>query len=372
MGEFSAGKSTLLNLLLTNSVLQTRVTATNMPVVWLTYGKTPQAQSLSRDNILKSVDIEALDQEGGKDHLLIRLALPSEILKRTDIIDTPGISDGRLSVTELAFLGSYLDAVIWCSPANQAWRQTEKTMWVSLPEGLRDNSFLALTRTDTLRKSSDLKKVVRRCENETVGLFTKVLPISALQASEARNAEGRIVDPALWESSCADGMLAEIDRMIETSAVSCDARKIVELHAAETIRESSETALAKSTTVKSTTAKVEKVSNLKVESKKTEKIASKANEELMPVFEAGNLVLELKAKLFQLGQKVLGKDQFKEQFNHILTTFMADDNLPEGQLLILNQALLFEQHNHTQQNLVVAQIIRELDDFENDRWHTLE
>ena len=38
MGEYSAGKSALLNALLGQSLLPTRVTATDLPAVWITHG----------------------------------------------------------------------------------------------------------------------------------------------------------------------------------------------------------------------------------------------------------------------------------------------------------------------------------------------
>jgi len=38
LGEFSAGKSTLINLLTDGNNLRTQVTATQMPPVWMSYG----------------------------------------------------------------------------------------------------------------------------------------------------------------------------------------------------------------------------------------------------------------------------------------------------------------------------------------------
>ena len=39
MGEFSAGKSTLLNMLLGQDPLPVRITATSVPPIWISFGE---------------------------------------------------------------------------------------------------------------------------------------------------------------------------------------------------------------------------------------------------------------------------------------------------------------------------------------------
>ena len=75
MGEYSAGKSTLLNLLLDLEVLPTKVTATNLPPVWLTYSPTPTCEGLLFNGKVEPVDIENLGEDVRDNYVLLRMGL---------------------------------------------------------------------------------------------------------------------------------------------------------------------------------------------------------------------------------------------------------------------------------------------------------
>ncbi|MEL6121268.1 MAG: hypothetical protein AAFR49_16515, partial [Pseudomonadota bacterium] len=77
------------------------------------------------------------------------------------------------------------DAVIWCTHATQAWRQSEAAAWQSLPEQIRDRSLLLLTRIDKLIAERDRTRVLRRIEQETAGGFRGIYPISLTDAMAA-------------------------------------------------------------------------------------------------------------------------------------------------------------------------------------------
>jgi len=139
MGEYSAGKSTLLNFLLDQAALPTKVTATNLPPVWLTFSDTPTCQ---------------------------------------------GLEKGALN-----FLGDYIDFTLWLSAANQAWRQTEKMAWQAFPDTLRADSVLLLTRADKLRNPKDVGKVVKRCASETADLFREIVPLMTTKAATVDHAD---------------------------------------------------------------------------------------------------------------------------------------------------------------------------------------
>ena len=183
MGEYSAGKSTLLNLLLDQYALPTKVTATNLPPVWLTFSDTNTCQGLRFDGVLEDVDLNETSDDIRDHYVVLRMGVTSDRLIGADIIDTPGISDPKLEKGALNFLGDYTDFVLWLSAANQAWRQTEKMAWTSFPETLRDNSVLLLTRADKLRNVKDLEKVCKRCTTETANLFREIVPLMTTKAA---------------------------------------------------------------------------------------------------------------------------------------------------------------------------------------------
>ena len=190
-GEFSAGKSTLLNVLLGRDILPTRATATAMPAVWATHGATRRAFGLTRSGSQIELDPDALDHGSFEDLLAIRLEDPAEILESLDILDTPGISDARLKADLIPFLAAHVDFAIWCSPVTQLWRQSERAMWRSLPATLRARSILLVTGADRV-SPDDLARAMSRAVKETTRLFGRHLAISspsAIAAREARSEE---------------------------------------------------------------------------------------------------------------------------------------------------------------------------------------
>jgi GTPase SAR1 family protein len=375
MGEFSAGKSTLLNLILGKDFLKTCVTATNLPAIWLTHAAEPAAQSLTFDGELRSLDMGQLDRPAGKDTLLIRLALPSDILRDIDIIDTPGISDSRQKSGALEFLTSYLDYVIWCSASNQAWRQSEKAMWLSLPERLRTNSTLALTRSDILRLDSDLEKVIRRCERETDGLFGTILPISATLALEAIHEGEGIPEQDKWLASNAPALFENINAAVEWGALACAEREIIPfpemgfevLDAVETL-EPSEKA-----------TELPAVENREAQSQASDNEAISDNSDVTPEdtnkdmpaeteYHTDMLLSDLLDQLCRLRLTVSQDEYFFRDLGHIVTSFAAHNELSDGQKMVLNQVGYSGWEETMPKAKLIGQMVQELNDFGENTW----
>ncbi|MEM9798254.1 MAG: dynamin family protein [Pseudomonadota bacterium] len=222
MGEFSAGKSTLLNALMGADLLPTRATATRMPAVWLTAGPALQVYGLRYDGTLTQLAEDDLAHGALEDYLVLRIIDPSDALSDYDILDTPGISDIRLQDDVIQTLAGHVDLVIWCSNATQFWRQSEKAMWRALPRPLRDRSVLAVTGSDRLSKR-DLTRVLRRGHKEAKGLFSAVLSIAALDAVTATDDDRT----SAWETSGISDLIAHLDENL-TALRHADKRPIAE------------------------------------------------------------------------------------------------------------------------------------------------
>jgi len=63
-----------------------------------------------------------------------------------------------------------VDAVLWCTHATQAWRQSEAAFWAQMPKAVRDRSILLITRFDKLTNERDRGRVLKRIQHETKGL----------------------------------------------------------------------------------------------------------------------------------------------------------------------------------------------------------
>lgn len=209
MGEFSAGKSTLSNLLMGTSPLPEKVTATRLSPVWLSSGSDAPYR-MDVDGTTEPVSIDQLEDIPVEQTRYIRLFVEADILEVCDLIDFPGISDPNMSSSVWERMLPEVDAVIWCTHATQAWRQSEAAVWNDMPEPVRENSVLLITRFDKLTNEKDRGRVIKRVTRETRGQFGATFPVSLLQAIQAGE------DHDLWETSGAGPFTAHLIDMIET------------------------------------------------------------------------------------------------------------------------------------------------------------
>lgn len=232
MGEFSAGKSTLCNLLLNANPLPVKVTATQLPPVWISHGdQAPYREDL--DGQTNPVDLNRLEDVPLDQTKCIRIFLDSDILELCDLIDMPGISDPNMASDVWQRILPYADSVLWCTHATQAWRQSEAAVCKSMSPELISNSFLLLTRIDKLLTEDDRVKVVKRVRRETQDMFAGLFPISLTEAQGAQD------DRAKWEMSGAEALAQSlVDMLHELSVMPLSAdplplRKTPEIHTAE-------------------------------------------------------------------------------------------------------------------------------------------
>lgn len=213
LGEFSAGKSTLMNFLIEEDLLPTRATATELPPVWLTYGRR-KAHWVDSDGAPHHLDLAQI-RTVPMTSRFIRIHATAEILEHCDILDTPGISDPNLAVESWRYVAGQANMVLWCTSATQAWRETERSAWLSLPERLRKNSILVVTRADKLVTAADRDKVRRRLTRETQGLFARIVFMATHDAVQAKADLAQDADAPLWVESGAEALLDALAERFE-------------------------------------------------------------------------------------------------------------------------------------------------------------
>ncbi len=208
MGEFSAGKSTLSNLLLGSRPLPEKVTATRLSPVWMASGSEPPYR-VDVDGTEELVSIEHLEEIPVEETKVIRLFFESDILDVCDLIDFPGISDPNMSTDVVERMLEEVDAVLWCTHATQAWRQSEQAVWDQMPEAVKKRSILLITRFDKLTNERDRGRVLKRVQHETKGQFGGTFPISLLQALQAGD------DYEKWDESGAGAFSDHLIEMVQ-------------------------------------------------------------------------------------------------------------------------------------------------------------
>ncbi|PPB82599.1 dynamin family protein [Albidovulum inexpectatum] len=209
MGEFSSGKSTLLNLLVGQDMMPVKVTATHLPPVWLRYGSA-EPYRIDRKGRRHPVDLNRLSDVPVEDTRVIRVFSQADILGRCDLIDMPGISDPNLAAQDHLDILAAASGVIWCTHAAQAWRESERAMWAEMPARLRQNSILLVTRADKLRSEEDVAKIEARLARETNGLFAARIFASLKTALAAQRAD----NPLAWEASGAAELVTTLESIL--------------------------------------------------------------------------------------------------------------------------------------------------------------
>ena len=207
MGEFSAGKSTLSNMLLGADPLPVRITATRLPPVWISYGR-EAAFRVARDGTEHPINVDTLDDVPLEDTRMIRMFMTSDALQLCDLIDMPGISDPNMSAEIWQGVIDEADCVIWCTHATQAWRQSEAATWEMIRPRTNGENLLLITQFDKLQNDRDRARVKARVTAETRGQFRAIYPISLTEALAAGEDSDR------WEQSGAAAFTEDLIDML--------------------------------------------------------------------------------------------------------------------------------------------------------------
>ncbi|WP_417207232.1 hypothetical protein [Antarctobacter sp.] len=208
MGEFSAGKSTLANLLLGQDRSPVQVTATQLPPVWYRQGA-PEVLRIASDGASEPLPMDNWSQVRPDDTRMITVALEADILHACDLIDMPGTADPNMAPDFWSEFLPKVDLAIWCTPANQAWRQSEAALWEQVPPLLWTKSLLLVTRIDQMQTERDRARVMARVRGEAGALFRDVLPISLTGALAGRD------DDAVLAATGADALVQFLCHALE-------------------------------------------------------------------------------------------------------------------------------------------------------------
>lgn len=171
VGEFNAGKSSVLNTLLGERVLEE--------------GPTP---TTSRIQLIKHGQERTRTPAGGD---FEEITLPVPILREMSVVDTPGtnaVVRGHEALTR-EFVPR-ADLVLFVTSADRPFTETERTFL----ETIRDwgkKVVVAVNKVDILEQPDDVRKVVEFVKDklrELLGLRTEVFPVSARQAWKTKAA----------------------------------------------------------------------------------------------------------------------------------------------------------------------------------------
>lgn len=216
LGEFNAGKSTLVNAFVGADVAPTGILPTTATLNVLRGGAERRVRVVRKDGTTREGDYDQLkrmleeaneaDEEGEHvDH--VEIVLPSELLERVWILDTPG---SNAPVPEHEALAAEAlrraDAALWIFDSGQAGKATEGKVLEAIRSSRR-HVVAALNKVDRLGEGQ-LEQVEASLARELPELGGEVVALSAKRALEARLAD----DETAWLESGFPGLLERLER----------------------------------------------------------------------------------------------------------------------------------------------------------------
>ncbi len=209
LGEFNAGKSTLVNAFLGADVAPTGILPTTATLNVLRGGAERRVRVVRSDGTTREGDhgeIRRLLEEaeaGGSSIDRVEITLPSELLERVWVLDTPGSNAPNPAHEALAAEAlRRADVALWVFDAGQAGKASEGRILAQIRASRRE-VFAALNKVDRLAPDA-LERVTRTLAEAMPELAERLMPVSARRALEARLAGDAEADrasgfPALLE-----------------------------------------------------------------------------------------------------------------------------------------------------------------------------
>lgn len=176
VGEFNAGKTTLINALLGKAVLPTSVVANTRLITVIRFAATPRVFFEGFDRRRRAGGPDALSRPPEIMARRLHVGLPHEVLKSVQLIDTPGFASGNAVMEQLTRNACRrADVIVWCTPAPQAWKASEQRVWLGFSERVRKKGILAITFADAIARAGEATQLLRRLNAEAGGHFRAVV-----------------------------------------------------------------------------------------------------------------------------------------------------------------------------------------------------
>ena len=212
VGEFSAGKSSIINLLLGRDMIPTAVLASTRRPSLLRYAPNPQIEAIYDDGKRELVTPNSVEIVAREDINYFDIGLPNQLLRSIELIDTPGFADPDREPWRTLDMINRANIGLWCTLATQAWRHSERQTWLSLQAQFGTNGILVATHIDTLAERGARKRILTRLEREAGDLFGDIVLLAVPDAKRARKADGRVADPILWRDSGGEALISALQR----------------------------------------------------------------------------------------------------------------------------------------------------------------
>ena len=191
-GQFSSGKSTFLNALLSKNILPTGITPVTSKVNFINYGEEYKLKITYYSGAQEFAPIEAISdftdqrQNEMKDIKYLTLYAPMDILKDISFVDTPGLNSQSQSDTDTTRkVLRDVGGIIWLTLIDNAGKQSEAEVLEEYMQQFANKSLCVLNQKDKFTEEQ-IETTTNYVRNKFSKYFSQVTPISAKMALESR------------------------------------------------------------------------------------------------------------------------------------------------------------------------------------------
>ena len=191
-GQFSAGKSTFLNAILSRNILPTGITPVTSKVNFINYGDEYKLKITYYSGAQEFAPIESIAdftdqrQDEMKNIKYLTLYAPMPILKEISFVDTPGLNSQSQSDTDITRkVLRDVGGIIWLTLIDNAGKLSEAQVLEEYMQHFKNKSLCVLNQKDKLTPDQ-IETTTKYVSDKFSKYFAKVVPISAIKALEGR------------------------------------------------------------------------------------------------------------------------------------------------------------------------------------------
>lgn len=225
-GQFSSGKSTFLNALLSKNILPTGITPVTSKVNYIRYKDEYALQVKYKDGRESFFGIDSIsnftDQRGEVEDIdYLTLYAPLELLKDVVFVDTPGLNSQSLNDTTVTQnVLKDVDGIIWLTLIDNAGKMSEAEVLETYLTAYKNKSLCVLNQKDKFTPEQ-VEQTTQYVSSAFKKYFSKVIPISAKQALVSRAHNKEMLLETLLEQE-----LEELKNSIKNSSFSLDKKEL--------------------------------------------------------------------------------------------------------------------------------------------------
>ena len=216
VGQFSSGKSTFLNALLSKDILPTGITPVTSKVIYINYGEVRKLKVTYKSGVHEYHPLEEIakfsDQRLGTRNEIKYLSIyaPVEILKEISFVDTPGLNsqsqeDTKSSRKVLQDVGG----IIWLSLLDNAGKRSEQEILDSYMSAFKGKTLCILNQKDKFDETQ-IAQTTAYIQEKFSDYFSKVIAISAKMALQ-----GRSLEPSVLIDQSMNGLINTFRKQLE-------------------------------------------------------------------------------------------------------------------------------------------------------------